>query len=56
MRFDAEAYRQRSALKQCVGSLKECRTVVTRFENLAVNYLATVRLAMIQRYLRQLTP
>jgi uncharacterized protein (UPF0548 family) len=30
--------------------------VATRFDKLAVNYLATVKLAMIQRYLRLLAP
>ena len=30
--------------------------MATRFDKLAVNYLATVKLAMIQRYLRKLAP
>ena len=42
--------------ERCVGWLKECRAVGTRFDKLAVNYLATVNLAMIQRYLRMLAP
>jgi transposase len=54
-RFDREAYRRRSVVEQCVGWLKECRAVGTRFDKLAVNYAATVKLAMIQRYLRKLT-
>jgi transposase len=54
-RFDREAYRRRAVVEQCVGWLKECRAVGTRFDKLAVNYLATVKLAMIQRYLRVLT-
>ena len=54
-RFDREAYRRRSVVEQCVGWLKECRAVGTRFDKLAVNYEATVKLAMIQRYLRKLT-
>ena len=53
-RFDREAYRRRSVVEQCVGWLKECRAVGTRFDKLAVNYTATVKLAMIQRYLRKL--
>lgn len=56
VRFDAEAYKRRSVVEQCVGWLKECRAVATRFDKLAVNYLATVKLAMIQRYLRLLAP
>lgn len=53
-RFDRETYRRRSVVEQCVGWLKECRAVGTRFDKLAVNYTATVKLAMIQRYLRKL--
>jgi transposase len=32
--------------------LKECRRVATRFEKLALNFLAMLKLAIIQRYLR----
>lgn len=53
-RFDPAAYRQRAGVEQCVGWLKENRAVGTRFDKLAVNYLATVQLAMIRRYLRLL--
>jgi transposase len=55
VRFDRAAYRRRAAVEQCVGWLKECRAVGTRYDKLAVNYEATVKLAMIQRYLRLLT-
>lgn len=55
VKFDRETYRRRAVVEQCVGWLKECRAVATRFDKLAVNYLATVKLAMIQRYLRLLT-
>jgi transposase len=55
VRFDREAYKRRAVVEPCVGWLKECRAVATRFDKLAVNYLATVKLAMIQRYLRLLT-
>ena len=54
-RLDREMYKRRSALERCVGWLKECRAVATRFDKLAVNYLATVKWAMVQRYLRLLT-
>ncbi len=54
-RFDKQAYRRRAVVEQCVGWLKESRAVGTRFDKLAVNYLATVKLAMIRRYLRALT-
>ena len=53
--FDKEVYRQRNVVERCVGWLKESRAVATRFDKLAVNYLATVKLAILQRYLRILT-
>lgn len=55
-RFDADAYKRRSVVERCMGWLKECRAMATRLDKLAVNYLATVKLAMIQRYLRKLAP
>ena len=55
VRFDEAAYRRRSVVEQCVGWLKECRGVATRFDKLAVNYLATVQWAIVQRYTRLLT-
>jgi transposase len=56
VQFDREVYKRRAVVEQCVGWLKESRAVATRFDKLAVNYLATVKLAMIQRYLRVLAP
>lgn len=53
--FDRVAYRRRAVVEQCIGWLKECRAVATRFEKLAVNYETTVKLAMVERYLRLLT-
>lgn len=47
-----EAYRRRSIVEQLIGWLKECRRVATRYEKLAVNYLAMVELAMLRRLLR----
>jgi len=40
MVFDHEAYRRRSIMECCVGWLKECRRITTRFEKLAVSFLA----------------
>src|SRR5262249_23560188 len=53
--FDKELYRRRNVVERCVGWLKECRALATRFDKLAVNYLATVKLAILKRYLRLLT-
>lgn len=52
--FDRILYRRRNVVERCVGWLKECRRVGTRFEKLAVNFLAMLRLAIIERYLRLL--
>lgn len=49
---DKETYRRRSIVEQVAGWLKECRRVATRFEKLAINFLAMVKLAMIKRTLR----
>lgn len=51
--FDRDAYRDRNAVERCVGWLKECRRVLTRFEKLAVNYLAMIKIAMIERLLKR---
>jgi transposase len=52
VRFDKIAYRGRCVIEQCVGWLKECRRIGTRYEKLAVNFHAMVSLAMIDRYLK----
>ena len=53
-RFDKPTYRRRNVIERTVGWLKECRGLATRFEKLAVNFLAMVKLAMFQRCLRLL--
>lgn len=52
--FDKQAYRRRCVIERCIGWLKENRAVATRFDKLAVNYLSTVRVAIIRHYLRLL--
>lgn len=54
VKFDKEAYRKRSIVEQAIGWLKECRRIATRFEKLAINFLAMIKLAMISRALRLL--
>lgn len=53
-RFDKATYRRRNIIERLVGWLKENRRLATRYEKLAVNFLAMVKLAMIQRCLRLL--
>jgi transposase len=50
--FDHQTYRRRNVIECCVGWLKECRRIATRFEKLAINFLAMLKLAIIQRYLK----
>ena len=52
--FDRETYRRRCVVECCIGWLKECRAVATRFEKLATNYLGIIQLALIRHYLRLL--
>ena len=52
VQFDKDGYRRRSIVEQSIGWLKECRRIGTRFEKLAINFLAMVKLAMIKLTLR----
>jgi len=52
--FDKPTYRRRNIIERCIGWLKESRRIVTRFEKLAVNFLAMIKLAMIDRCFRML--
>jgi transposase len=48
-RFDRQAYKKRNVIERLVGWLKERRRLCTRYEKLAENYLAMVRLAFIEK-------
>jgi len=52
LKFDRDTYRRRSVIECCIGWLKECRRIATRFEKLALHFLAMLKLAIIRRYLR----
>jgi len=52
--FDKSAYRKRNIIERCIGWLKESRRIVTRFEKLALNFVAMIKLAMIDRCFRLL--
>jgi transposase len=54
--FDKAAYRRRNVVERCIGWLKERRRLATRFEKLAENFLAMVKLAMLERLLKALMP
>ncbi len=53
--FDRELYRQRNIVERVIGWLKEFRRVFSRFEKTAKNFGGMIRIAFIQRYLRQIT-
>jgi transposase len=54
LELDKKTYRRRSVIECCIGWLKECRRIGTRFEKLALHFLAMIKVAIIQRYLRLL--
>ena len=56
VRISKKKYRGRNVVERCIGWLKCCRRIATRYEKLATHFLAMVKLAMIQRCLRVLDP
>jgi transposase len=51
--FDRRAYRSRNLIERVVGWYKEYRALGTRYEKLAVNYVALWILAIIEKLLRK---
>jgi transposase len=51
--LDKRTYRRRNIIERVIGWYKECRRLVTRFEKLAVNYLAFWIVAVIEKLLRK---
>jgi transposase len=45
--FDRALYRERNRVERCINRLKQYRRVATRYEKLAVTYLAMVTIAAI---------
>jgi transposase len=50
--FDKPTYRRRNVIERAVGWFKWCRALATRYDKLAVNYVALWILANIQYLLR----
>jgi len=46
--FDKNLYRKRNVVERCIGWLKNYRRIATRFEKLAICYLAMTKLAAIR--------
>jgi len=55
-RFDKTTYRQRHIVEQVVGWYKEYRALGTRYEKLAVNYVALWLVAIMDKALHRLFP
>ena len=49
--FDRALYRERNRVERCINRLKQYRRVATRYEKLAVTYLAMVTIAAILMWL-----
>jgi transposase len=54
--FDKQTYRKRNIIERVVGWFKECRALGTRYDKLAVNYVALWMVANIHRLLRKQLP
>ncbi len=50
--FDADLYKERNRVERFFNELKHCRRIATRYEKLAANYLAMIKLAAIRIWLR----
>jgi transposase len=50
--FDKASYRKRNVIERVVGWYKECRALGTRYEKLAVEYVALWMVAIIEKVLR----
>lgn len=55
-KFDKETYKRRNIVERVVGWYKEYRSLGTRYEKLAVNYVAMWLVAMIEKALHRLLP
>ena len=53
-RFPRELYRRRNVVERAIGLLKKCRRIATRYEKLALNYLAMIKLAIIHGLLKMI--
>jgi transposase len=50
--MDRHLYRARNLVERFFNKIKQCRRVATRYDTLATNYLAFIKLASIRIWLR----
>lgn len=51
--FDPKKYKERNVIERMIGWLKNCRRIATRFEKNAQHFLAMIKLAFINLYLKK---
>ena len=56
--FTPDPYRSRNLVERFFNKIKQCRRIATRYDKLAANYLAFIKLASIRPRIRayQFTP
>ena len=50
--FSPHLYRARNLVERFFNKIKQCRRIATRYDKLAGNYLAFIKLASIRLWLR----
>ena len=50
--YSKRTYKKRNLIERCIGKLKQFRHVCTRFDRIALNYLAMAKLAAVRLWLR----
>ncbi|VTR93390.1 Transposase OS=Singulisphaera acidiphila (strain ATCC BAA-1392 / DSM 18658 / VKM B-2454 / MOB10) GN=Sinac_3683 PE=4 SV=1: DDE_Tnp_1_2 [Gemmata massiliana] len=51
--FEEQTYRKRNIIERMIGWFKECRALGTRYDKLAVNYVALWMVANIHHLLKK---
>ena len=50
--FCPDPYRSRKLVERLFNKIKQCRRIATRYDKLAANYLAFIKLASIRLWIR----
>jgi transposase len=48
----SDLYRSRNLVERFFNKIKQCRRIATRYDKLAANYLASIKLASIRLWIR----